>query len=266
MSLHILSKTWRDRRKGFLGWTAGIVGLVALTLAFWPSIVASGAEFERAFEQIPESMRNLFVGENPLTSPEGYLEGQLFLYTVPILFLIYAIGHGADAVAGEESRHTMDLLLANPVTRRRVLLEKFGATSLGLLLLGAILLVSLVVGSRIVDMEIGLKELAAVCTGVVLLALQFGAFALLISAWTGKKGISVAIPSAVAVTDFFVNSLAPQVDALETVRYGSSFYYYIGSAPLNNGFPPGHFAFLLGTALLFAIAGVALFDRRDVAV
>ena len=46
---------------------------------------------------------------------------------VPLLLLIAAIGAGARATAGEEERGTLDLLLANPISRRRLVLEKLAA-------------------------------------------------------------------------------------------------------------------------------------------
>ena len=39
---------------------------------------------------------------------------------VPLLLLIAAIGAGAGAIAGEEERGTLDLLLSLPVSRRRL--------------------------------------------------------------------------------------------------------------------------------------------------
>ena len=38
----------------------------------------------------------------------------------PLILLIFAVGAGADAVAGEEERGALDLLLAHPLRRRRL--------------------------------------------------------------------------------------------------------------------------------------------------
>ena len=46
---------------------------------------------------------------------------------VPLLLMIAAIGAGAGAIAGEEERGTLELLLANPLSRRRLVLEKTAA-------------------------------------------------------------------------------------------------------------------------------------------
>ena len=40
---------------------------------------------------------------------------------LPLLLLVYAIGAGSRAIAGEEESGTLDLLLAHPLSRRRSL-------------------------------------------------------------------------------------------------------------------------------------------------
>ena len=55
-----------------------------------------------------------FGGDLDYVSGAGYLGSELFAFMVPLLLLIAAIGAGARAIAGEEERGTLDLLLANP--------------------------------------------------------------------------------------------------------------------------------------------------------
>jgi ABC-2 type transport system permease protein len=262
--VNILRKSFDDRRRGFIGWAIGIIALSAFILAFYPSIKSS-PQFEEAYKQLPDALRSI-VGDVSLTSPAGYLERQLFLYTIPILFFVFSIGHGADAIAGEEQRHTLDLLMSTPVSRARAVVEKFGATFAGLTGLGLVLLLTLVVGTRLVSMDIRVARLAAATVGAVLLGLAVGALALAIGSATGKKGFAVGVASAVATIAYFVNSLAPQIDVLKAIRPLSPFYYYSDGSPLEKGFQIGHFAVLLAiTAVLVSIA-VAFFDRRDISV
>jgi len=260
----VLVKALRDRRRGFIGWLIGVAALAALAVAFWPSIV-DNKEFQEALDSIPEGLKFL-LGQEELTSPSGYLNARLFAYTIPILLLIYSIGHGSDAIAGEEQRHTMDLLLAHPITRRSIVVQKYGATSIGLVILTVVLIAGVGIGIPLVDMNISFANIVAASIGCFLLAMHFGALALWIGAATGKKAIAGGVAAAWATASFFIESLAPQVDALESVRRFSSFYYNSGSLPLRNGFPWGHYAVLAATAALFLAAAIWFFDRRDVAV
>jgi len=257
----VFAKSWRDRSRGFIGWSIAIVALVALVMAFYPSI-RDNSEFTEALEQIPEGLKFL-IGENPLDSPAGYLDSQLFAYFVPAILMVYGIGQAADSIAGEEQRHTMDLLLANPVTRSRVILEKFSATLTGLAILHGLLAATLVLGARMVDMDIPVSNLLAASLACFVLVAAVSALALTVGAASGKKGSAIAISSAVAVAGFLINSLASQIDALEVPSRISPFYYYGGSRALIDGLQPRVAVLVVATTLL-VIAAVVSFDRRDV--
>ena len=109
----------------FLWWSVGLSAINILTILLYPSL-ADVPEFDEVFETMPEAIARLFVGDVvSLTSPEGYLNSQLFIVALPIIFLIFTIARGSGAIAGEEERGTLDLLLSLPVRRSQVVLEKF---------------------------------------------------------------------------------------------------------------------------------------------
>ena len=122
----ITAKTLRDQRRALIGWSIGVAALVLLYASFYPSIKANAAQLDKYFESLPEALRNA-IGTGTISSPVGYLRSEIFSTMGPLLLLILAIGAGARAIAGEEERKTLDLLLANPVTRRTVVMQKFWA-------------------------------------------------------------------------------------------------------------------------------------------
>ena len=102
MSTDVVVETLRERRRSLLWWSLGLAALVALNVAFYPSIRDDEALSDYA-KDLPESVRALFAGgELDLTSPAGYLNSQIFALLAPLVFLIFTIGAGAGAVAGEE--------------------------------------------------------------------------------------------------------------------------------------------------------------------
>jgi hypothetical protein len=60
---------------------------------------------------------------------------------------------------------------------------------------------------------------------------------------------------------YVVDVAARIADALEPFGYLTAFHWY--GSPLIDGLDGGH-ALLAGTGLLLAVAGAALFERRDV--
>jgi ABC-2 type transport system permease protein len=97
----------------------------------------------------------------------------------------------------------------------------------------------------------------------VLLAVVYGAVALLVGSATGRRARAVGISAALAVAAYLVNSLAPLVSSLDEVRRASPFYYYAAANPLRHGLDPLHVLVLAGLALVAAAAACAAVERRD---
>jgi ABC-2 type transport system permease protein len=261
----IVLKTLRDQRRGLFWWFAGIFALGIVTVLLYPSIGAA-PEMEQLFEDLPP-VAQVFVGEIvDITSPEGYLNSQLYALMVPLLFMIYTIGQGSGAIAGEEHTGTMDVLLANPVPRWQVALEKFGAMLGGGFVLALSMWLSIVVGMLIVDMDMGLLRLTEVSIAALLLGHLFGGFALMLGCATGKRGLSIGVSAGVGVAAYLLNGFAMIIDWLEPYRTLSPFYYYAGNDPINNGLDPWHTLVLIAlTAICLGIA-ILTFQNRDVQV
>lgn len=252
-------KTVRDAARGLVWWSAGIVALVLLTNAFYPSI-RGNEDYERLLDDYPDVVK-AFIGED-LTSPAGYLESQLFSFMVPLLLLIYAVGAGARAIAGEEEAGTLDLLLAQPVSRTRVVLEKAGALAALLAVLAVVLFAAIWAPASAFELDIGAGNVVAAVAGSYLIALLHGYVALLVGAATGSRAAALGVSAVLAVGAYFLNALGEVVDALEPWRPVSPFSH-VGD-PLRNGFGAGMLV-LLGLAAIAAAAAPALFARRDVA-
>ena len=246
-------------------WAIGFALLTLITILFYPSI-KDVPEFSELFDETGAIARVFAGGFTDLTSPEGYLNSQVFSLLVPILFLVFAIGQGSGAIAGEEERGTLDILLSNPTTRLQVLTQKFAAMTAAISALSLILWLSVVIGAAIVSMDLSPWRTLHVSLSAMLLGVLFGTLALALGSAIGKRGLSIGVTGAIAVTAYFIYALAPLVEGLEPAEKVSPFYYYIAADPLTNGLNLVHTAVLIGvTAALGAVAAFA-FERRDLAV
>lgn len=261
----LLAKTLRDERRGLIGWGVGLAALVVLMLAYYPTVRHS-PELNKFARELPEGVKALIGGAEEYTSPAGYLNGELFAFMLPLLFLVYGIGLGSRAIAGEEERRTIDLLLANPISRTRVVLEKAAAGAVGVLVLGVIVAAALLLGGPAAGMKIGAEKLLAAVISVALLGLMFGSLALMLSSATGTRRSTRGIAAALGVAAYFLNALAPLASTLRPYRKLSPFYWYAGNEPLRHGLSVAHVALLLALTLVLLAAAVALFNRRDIAV
>jgi ABC-2 type transport system permease protein len=258
----ILRKTLRDQRRGLIGWTIGLVSLVLVYIAVWPSIRESAPQMNAYIRNLPKVMRELFI-QGDYGTPVGYVSSEIFGQMGLLLIVIAGIGLGARATAAEEETGTLDILLSTPVTRRRVLLEKLAALVVQVAALTVILSASIALLGPSVALRVSLDGLVAATLSLILLGLAFGSIALLFGAWMGRRGLAIALTTALAVTGFVIDGLSKVVDWLEPARFASPFYYYSANEPLKNGLDPWHALALAGLAVVAAALAVAVFERRD---
>lgn len=258
----LLGKTLRDQRGALLGWGIGLA-LLALYLAWIYPFVNRAAEMMKVLETLPPVLKNL-IGKNEfMATPEGFFNLQPYSILLPLLFVVFAVSRGSDAIAGEEERGTLDLLLANPLPRWRLVADKSLAHGAALLALSTWFWLALLAATRLFGIVLDAGRLAAVTCGCWLLGMVFYALALACGGWQGSKKFSIGVSGGVAVVTFLINAYAPMVGRLRPWRIVSPFYYYNGNSVLSNGVVAAHVLALAGLmAVLFAVA-LAAFARRD---
>ncbi len=260
----VFAKTLRDQRKALAWWTLGFVGTVFMYAAFWPNVRDNAATFTQYLEDFPDFIRNL-MGEVDFGTPEGYLQSELFSFLGPILLLVYAIGAGARATAGEEEAGSLDLLLSVPIRRRRVLLDKFWALLVASLWLVLSVWLATVLLGPAFELRPDLEGFTAACLMLFLLGLAFGTASMAVGAWTGSKSLAVGVPGGVALITFLLSTLAPSVDWLEPYRVLSPFYYASDPVPILHGVDVAHAGVLLGITVVALLVALIAFERRDLA-
>lgn len=261
----ITLKTLRDQRRSLPAWLLGIVALVAMYAAVFPSVSKSN-DYATIMQQMPEAYKALFtVGGGDLSTPTGYLNTELMSLMAPLLVLLYAITAGANGIAGEEDRHTLDLLLAQPVSRTRLVLEKVAALTVGVALIVGVMGISLVVGGALTEWRLPSSHVVAAMVQLGLLGVEYGVLAVAVGAATGHPGIAKAVPALLAVAGYLVHGLAPLVNWLDELKPVTPFRAYIGDDPLRTGLPVRWTAVLLASSVVFVIAALLAFRRRDIA-
>ena len=168
MVRRVWTKTLRDQRRAFLWWALGFVLTVFMYAAFWPSVRTNAAQLNQYIEKFPQAIKNMTGGAN-FGTPQGYVQTELFSPLGPLLLLVYAIGAGARAIAGEEETGTLDLLLSTPVSRRRILIEKFGSMATATVFFAALTCFALVVLGPIYDLHLPIEGLVAATLSLFLL-------------------------------------------------------------------------------------------------
>jgi ABC-2 type transport system permease protein len=264
-SLHsVFERTFHEQRRALIGWTCSLALLALIMTALYPTI-RGNKQLVTLHETYPKALRSLF-GISDLATGTGFLRAELFSLIAPLLVIILAVLWGSDVIAGEEDRGTIDILMANPISRARVVLEKWAAILVGVAVAGAGLGLGLAIGIPATNMHIGWQAVAAAVVATIVIGVVFGTTALAISAATGRRALARGLAAVLAVVAYLVSSLSDLVTWLGPVRPASPWYQALGIDPLTSGFQAWRLVALVILTAALAFLAVLAFQRRDLAV
>lgn len=259
---NICCKTLRDNRWTLFWYAVGLVAISFYLMYFFPYI-SRQQEILKVLENMPSFIKNLVGNTANLATPEGFFNIQPFSILAPLIFLIFSVSKGGEAIAGENENRTLDMLLANPVSRRRLIMEKFLAVAAATMVLALVFWIGMTLGSLAFSIAISPWRMAEAIGSCFMLSMAFTAVTMTFGSLTLKKRMSLGLVSGYAVLAYLVNAYAPMVPALRPYRSLSLFYYYNGSSPVIYGLNTDHLLILAGVMLLFFVLAVEIFARKD---
>jgi ABC-2 type transport system permease protein len=258
--LGLIRKPLRDYRVALIS-----VSLVTFLVAFFMVLLFPAYSESLADIELPPALEG-FIGEaEGLGTPEGFLHGEFFSW-VPLIIITLAIIAGSGALAGEESSGTMDILLAQPIRRWRLVVVR--ALGLAFALSIPVLLAwpGFLLAKLFVDLGIGPWPLLLATLNILPLTFFFLALALLGSAAFPNRAMAAGIATAVVVATWFLNTFGTAVPLLEGWRQITPFYWMSAAYVFVEGFSILRFILLMLFPVVMVALAAFLFERRDVSL
>ena len=261
--MNIFRRTLLDRRLALGWWLLGLVVYGGFIVAVWP-VIDGNDEFGDLYADMPDAFQAMFGsdGFNDFTSPTGFATTYLYSMILPFILTGLAVSMGAAVLAGEEEDGLVELVLAYPIRRRRLVVEKALAIAAAVLLLGAAVVLFLLVAREPVGLDLGTTGLMAATLGSVLFAITHGLIALCAGAWYGSKGVATGAGWGFALAGYLLNIVANLDEQLEGLRFASPLYWATAGDPLEGNWPATYLV-LVGAMVVLVLLAVALFDRHD---
>ncbi len=263
----LFRKALWDRRRSLWGWGGGLGLLTLIMFSAWPSLAQDAEALAALIASMPREVYAMFGMSDPdaIVTPAGFISSRTYQTIGPLLVIMFAIRGVSMGLVREEHSGMLDLLLANPVDRSRVIAAKTGGIALTTGLVVLFPTVTALIGDVAWATDLGPGSILAASAGLGLLGLFFGSLMMLLWALAGFSFPAVRIVAVVALATFLLNGLGSLSDGLGPIRAVSPFYWYFGDAPpLAKGFEPTYFLLLVGTLAMGWIA-LERFRRRDVA-
>jgi ABC-2 type transport system permease protein len=263
----VFLKSLRDLCGSILAWGIGLLLLAAVIVCLFSSVRRSGSlkSLDAIIQGLTPLIRATILDVPSVTDFEGFMSLEFFHY-LPLILAIFAIVEGSAAIALEEERRTIDLLMAQPVKRWRVVVEKFAALVVAMYAIAGLSGLGLVAATRFVPVEIPWYRLVLAATNAVPPALVVGALSLLGSCAVRRRRYAAIVGAAFLAASFFLNVLGQIVDPLKPWRILSVFYSHRENRPLTGPLIPEHAVWLLAATVLLVVAAVVAFRRKELAV
>lgn len=259
----IVKWTLWQRRWSIFWWALGIALMVVFVLAFYPPIRDQAAELDKSFGGLSAGTLALFGGTD-FFSPLGYLNSQVIYLVLPLLLAILGIGLGGSLIGREESEGTIELLLARPVSRARLLLAKAMAGGLIILIVTFISSVATIVTAKAVNLGIPLGNIAAACFACFMLVLTFYSLSFLLAVTGRARPAALGITVAYALGGYIIGSLAPVVHWLKNPSLIFPYHYYHSADILQGTFSWSSILFFAAFIAGCIVVSWSIFRRSDI--
>src|SRR5215469_6310941 len=248
----------RLRRRSTVGYAIGMALYSLIIVALYPSFKNS-----TSLDSLSGSTAAALFGvTGKLTSPDGWLNGNIYSNFFPLIMLLLTIGYGAACLAGQDEDGTLALMAALPVRRRAIVFQKAWAMAVQALLLAAGVTVCVLAG-RGFQLAIGPGDAVATAVALTLAGLDFGLITMAAGAATGRRGTALGIGAGLAAASYLLSSLASTISWIRPGRYLSLFYWSVGNDQISKGASVGDFTVLIVAGLCGLVAAVAAFRRAD---
>jgi len=264
LSLPILRRSWRAQRTR--------VALVCVALAVWsflmPVVYATfGRQLASLLDTgiIPEPFLRL-MGADPFSLVGAVALG--WVHPIAIgMFVLFPIGLGAAAIAGERQRGTLEVILSRLISRRTLF-----ATHLAMLVIIAALTVLAALAGTLagalaygVAAELDAGSLVFLAVNTVLLLAALGAVSLAASASFDRLAAPVGIGIAVLLLGYVLEILGSLWPDAAFLQPFSPFHYLRPLKVLGGRGEPADLLVLAAIAIVATAYGLWRFPRRDLA-
>ena len=253
------------RRNYLLWWCLGVASLVTMLMLVYPSIHHEAAQLSQVYSQLPDSVRGLRGGNSDITSPIGYLNGELYYITLPLLLIIMTVTLGSSILTRDEQDRTLELLLARPISRTRILIAKALALIIAVTVVGTIATLFTIILAKVVNIDMATGRLLLASIFAILFSLSFGALAFTLSAGgrlSRRAGVAIAVSASFG--GYLLQSLSGVSDWIEKPAKLLPYHYYTPDQILRGNVSRGLVAYLAGIFIVCATISWLSFRRRDI--
>ncbi|MBL8164288.1 MAG: ABC transporter permease subunit [Anaerolineae bacterium] len=264
----IFTETLRRHWRQVLWWGGGMALLGYYIVTIIPNVDMLNQYADMIANLKPEFLALLGVQDAAtIATPEGFIAMGFFGYAL-LMLAAFAVMAGLNMTANEEDEGILDVVLAQPVPRWRIIMEKFAAYFTLTLGVVAVSLGGLLLGMSGSSLGVDTGHLVQSTINMLPSLLLMIAFTMFVATVVRRRTTALALAVIFIVASFFVDFLGSSASgtAAEALRAFSFFAYYDEQTVILKGMDIGKVLILLAASGALLLGSLWFFERRDVGV
>ncbi len=251
--------------KSLIFWSIGMALLIALGIGKISGMESSGQSINELVASMPKSIQALFgFAGFDISTAIGFYR-VLFLYIL-LSASLHAAVLGAGIISKEERDRTFEFLYVRPVSRTRIITEKFLAVISNILILNIVaLLVSIGVLAKVSKDNIT-NDILLLMFGMLIIQLLFISIGMAVSVIVKNSKSATGIASMVVIITYLLSVVTDLNEKLAFVRFFTPFKYFGAKTVMDIGISLPYTVIAAVVILTALCAALVFHNRRDLTV
>lgn len=228
----ILKQELKQARVSLTIWTAAIAFMLAVCVLIYPEMANQMGDISSMFAQMGSFSAAFGMDQINFGEFIGFF-GVECGNVLGLGGAFFAALQGISALAKEEKEHTAEFLLTHPVSRRKVVAEKFGAVLIQIVILNAAVSGMTALSVLLIGESPDIKPLALLFLAYLILQVEVASICFGISALISKRGLGIGL--GIAAVFYFLNIIANLSEQAAALKYITPFGYTEGADIIKNG-------------------------------
>ena len=260
----MLRHTLTRLRGQIIGWGLALAVLGFIIASLYDTVVQMRDQLQQLITTLPREVL-AFVGNlDRMFSPAGYLDARYFSL-MPLILGMFAVIIGSGLISSDEENGTLDLLLAQPISRVELFIGRWLAFIGALIGILFIAWLGLAIAIVLTSIDVNPLQIWLPIISLFSILIWFGGFALLLSLIVPSRRMAASLSGLVLVASYFITTLARVSTDLSALAKFSPLTYYQGGDAIN-GVNVSWLIGLLAASIVFTLLAGWLFQRRDIRV
>lgn len=218
----LYKQEWKINIKSFLIWLISVGTMVFGFLLMYSSVEGSLDDFGDLFSNMGPMSEVFGMDRLSISTLTGYFATEIAMVQA-LGSAMFAAILGSNMLSKEEFGHTIEFLGVFPISRKRIVFEKYFSMVSMLIVFQAVCTGLCILGFNIMDEQVNVKHFMMLAGTQFLMILEIATICFCISAFSKKNMMGAGL--GVALVFFTIDMMCRIVPAIENLKYLTPFYF-----------------------------------------